>query len=270
MGPYEQLGLASFAAAGYRVSLFTYGRDRSGLLDVELCDARDILLEENVFEDVRRPGTFASYADRFRYRLLQVKETTWVDADVLKVGIPLPDGDYLMGYEDGTFVNNAILRAPKESQLVTILNETASAADPSSVPWGGLGPRLLTSVVKSLHLASEVQPPHVLYPVAYWEVHKLFSPRCREQVEDAIAAASTLHLWNEVMRTAGRDVKHSRPPRGSFLAKAFAEADIAFGDVPELDVHWVEREWGRRLESRRLQMLRWASGLSWSWKQRRN
>jgi hypothetical protein len=238
MGPYEHLCLSSFARAGYRVQVFTYEPDLIVPDGTEWCDARDVLPESMVFENHSQPGTFAAFSNLFRYRLLQLQETTWIDTDVMLVADSLPDGPYLFGFEDPGYVNGAILRAPMSSPFLAYLFDTSTAIEPAEIVWGQVGPKLITEAITRFDLDALVQPADVLYPVHYRDVGMLFDPAQLEVVQERLEHASTLHLWNEILRRGG-PVKQVRPPRGSWLAHAFDSSEIDFGSRFEHDVDWV-------------------------------
>lgn len=84
-----------------------------GTEGVELRDAREIFVQEQVAENSGRPGTFAGFSNIFRYGLLQLFDTTWIDTDVLSTGHPLPSDYCLFGWESRHFINEAILRDPE-------------------------------------------------------------------------------------------------------------------------------------------------------------
>lgn len=238
MSPYEHLCLSSFVRAGYEVKVFTYDPTLVIPLGAQRCDAREVMPESSVFENQRQHGTYTAFSDIFRYRLLQLQDTTWIDTDVILVSDSLPDGAYLFGYEDPGYANCAILRAPSESPFVDYLFDTSVAADHATMNWGDIGPRLVTDAITRFNLQDLVQPSGVLYPVHYREVGMLFDPEQCEAVTERLQHASTLHLWNEIMRRGG-PVKQLRPPRGSWLARAFDSYDIDFGSDFVHDVEWV-------------------------------
>jgi hypothetical protein len=65
------------------------------------------------------------------------------------------------------------------------------------------------------------------YPVRTTEVHQLFLPKFREELQDRIAGADFVHLWNQIWRRA-RIPKDYGPPHGSFLDSVFRSFGIRF------------------------------------------
>jgi hypothetical protein len=74
-------------------------------------------------------------------------------------------------------------------------------------------------------LAQSVQPWAAAYPVRTTEVAKLFLPEHREELEDRVAGADFVHLWNQIWRRV-RIPKEFGPPEGSFLDSMFRSFGI--------------------------------------------
>lgn len=113
--------LASFVAAGHRVTLHAYEA-----LDapdgVEVADANRVLPREAIFRH-EKSGGLSMFADLFRYRMLQMHPgVIWVDTDIFCLK-PFDFKDpYVFGFERTRFrddsVSNAVLAAPAESELL--------------------------------------------------------------------------------------------------------------------------------------------------------
>lgn len=250
MGPYEHLCLSTFVRAGVRVQVFTYDEALDVPDGTVRIDGRDVLDSAAVFENPQQRGSFAAFSNVFRYQLLQMQDTTWIDTDVMLVGPGLPDRPYLMGYEDERYVNGAVLAAPRDSPFLAYLAREAAAIDPAKVRWGQLGPRLITRAVEALGLQGQVLPMEVLYPIAGPDVWRLFDPQSTDEVRGRIDGASTVHLWNEVIRRAGR-VKGARPPRGSYLDEEFRALGVDPGPGEQLDLHWARTTWPSQIAAAR-------------------
>jgi hypothetical protein len=245
LSSFERLSLTSFVRAGYRVALYAY-RELGVPEVVELRDARDVLPESSLFANVDRPASFALFSNWFRYRLMSATGCTWIDTDSVLIGPRLPDSPYLFGWEDDQQINGAFLRFPRGSELQRRLLDAAQVLeDPveRDVPWGTFGPKLLTRTVEDLGLSAHALEVSALYPVHYSDAWRLFDPRslrwCRERAEGAVA----LHLWNSAF--AGRDIKASTPPKGSFIGELMDRHGIE-PVGPEMDAAWVRGGWGGR------------------------
>lgn len=207
---------------------------------VELADAAAVLPESEV---VRYPnGSYALFANRFRYALQAKGLGTWVDCDAYLLR-PL-DGDrpYLVGEDEpGTF-SNGILRLPADSPLIEPLLALfgdrevpfwlpwrariaarwrlfrSGRAGVEAMPWGMTGPAALTALIRRLKLDVDPVPPEVLYPVRWQEAAWVFDPQAT--LAGRISSATqSIHLWNERIR----DQKERPAPPGSFMARLQAE-----------------------------------------------
>jgi hypothetical protein len=226
-GIYERLCISSFLHFDYVVKFYTYD------LTVDLpdgaitMDASEILPRELVFENASSPGSYSAFANLFRYSLIESRGETWVDADVYCLTPTLPEGEYLFGFEDDTWINNAVLRLPLGSIASKRLLDEATR-DPNSPLWGTNGPKLLTRIVRDLCLDSLAQPREIFYPIHFTEIWRLFDPTERDWVEESLKKGRTLHLWNEILRRGGAALKQYPPPEGSWMHDAFVRHGIPF------------------------------------------
>ena len=245
---FSQMCLSSFARHGYDVQLFTFDGTIVMPEGVRRVDAREILAEQTVFANPDRPGTYAAYANLFRYTLLQKQETTWVDVDVLCLG-RLPPTDYLFGFEWRTRVNNAVLRAPRDSELLRTLHEKAAAVPVDQITWGLTGPVLLTQTLADLGLTQLALPRRVLYPIHHIQLWRLWDPAQTSRVQRMVKGSATLHLFNEFLRNCTLPIRDMNPPPGSFMAMQLKAAGLHI-DGPPVDVDWVRTQWRDQLNVR--------------------
>lgn len=252
LGPYERLCLTSFRDHGLDVDLYAYAAPPALPAGVRWRDAAEILPPAAVFENPRQPGTFAAFSNRFRYRLLQERDTTWTDADVLCLRDELPSSAYLFGFEADEYVNSAVLGAPRDSEFLDFLGSEADAMKPDQIQWGQMGPGLVTTAVQRFGLGGCVRAREDLYPIHYEDVWMLFDPRRRAYVEEMARQSYCLHWWNESVRRADPAILRMRPPDGSFMANAFREHAVTFPDgTASVDPVWVRTEWRRSCRSQR-------------------
>ena len=125
----DKLALASFVHRGHAVTLFhTAPKPPTVPEGVVTRPAAE------VFDPDGMPGFApAQTADLFRLHLMRDSDLVWVDTDVLCLRpLTLQSGGWLVGREDGTCINNAVLRMPKSSAALAEL--LAIATDPSQVP----------------------------------------------------------------------------------------------------------------------------------------
>lgn len=227
LSPLEALCIRSFLDNGHAFRLFAYA-DVAGIpAGCERADAREILPESAVFAYSRGQGqgTYAGFADLFRYRMLLDRGGWWVDTDVVCLARDIPEPTISLAREDDTHVNIAVLRFPAGHPAMQAAYDTAVAAG-RDIGWGETGPRVVTELVARMHLEPHLAPTRAYYPVHWSDYTALLVPQRRAWVEDRVAGATFLHLWNEMLRR-GRFDKSSRPPEGSYLHKVYVRHGMA-------------------------------------------
>ena len=226
--PFAWACLASFARAGASLSVFSYDLALSLPPGVELEDARMLCPDESLPERYTANGkpSIATFADFFRYRMIRLTGRCWVDTDLICLAKPAFAGEpYIFCRQADAvstlLVNNAVLRLPPAEPALAELVATAEAAAGHDQKWGALGPFLLTPVLERHGLYGKALEPHVCYPIEPEQFWKPFLPRWRDWVAEAVAGATTLHLWSEAIVWSGFDF-HVCPPEGSWLHERFA------------------------------------------------
>jgi hypothetical protein len=216
--PVEELGLKSMTAFGHPVTLWTYGPIANAPKGVTVADASEILPRSSIISYRGNPRGTKLFANIFRLELLRRGANLWLDADVLLLKpIDLPD-DYIFGWESDRRINNAVLRLPRQSELLTELLAFVSRR-PVVCPWwpawkrswqrataliglergpetialGTFGPKAVTHFVKELGLTALAKSRDVFYPVNYAETDLYFRPGGLESrlTENTHA----VHLW---------------------------------------------------------------------------
>lgn len=244
---YEQLCLRSFIQRGHTVELSTY-HGVMGVPDgVTIRDARASLPLDDDVALMLEQRAYSKVSDILRYRLLDTAERTWVDVDIMLLAEDLPTDLPLFGLEDDHHANTAVLRVVPNSALRDrLLSEThgLDVNDILSAEHGAYSPLLLTRLIDELGLRALALQPAVFYPIASRDLWRLFDPEQREWCDHNLSGAATLHLWNEFLRRG--DVKHRRPPRGSWLDRAMQEHGVPqHGEA--LRVSWVRGPWRQQL-----------------------
>ena len=205
----EKMSMLSFLKHGHEYHLYTYGPIDvpSG---VQVKDANEIipksLLDHSKFKKI------ALFADYFRYRLLTLKGGWWVDTDVICMKPFNFEEEYVFAsevQEAKTWVNNGIIKAPKDSPVMKHCWEQCVAKVPENIKWAETGPRLLTEEVKAFHMWSMVKPEVTFCPIKWTETDKFIRADVDLVIPDA---AYAVHLWNEVWSASKYD-KEKFPTR---------------------------------------------------------
>jgi hypothetical protein len=218
----ERLCLQSFIKNGYDFHLFTYGEIKELPKGVKICDANSIIPKSEVFTFYG--GSYAGFADWFRYELLYKKGGLWVDMDVVCLKPFDFDDDFVFGWQDCDFVNIAVLKFPKAHPLASVLAERCK--DPNkilpgdsfkikvkklkrkylqgnrrnNVKWGESGgPKGFTSLLKEMNLLHFAKPFTCFYPVQPKCWKSFFDDTFKGNM-DFFAGSYAVHLWNEAIR----------------------------------------------------------------------
>jgi hypothetical protein len=231
LGPIAAACLRSFARVGHRLVLHVYDPPSDVPVEVELEDASRTIPRDRIFRH-SKTGSFAAFADLFRYELLANGAGIYVDCDVYCVR-PLQHSDYLFGLEDDSKLNGAVLALPPSSPMLEALRGIART--PGFIPpwfprrrriplqlrklvgapqkvadmrWGAIGPEALTYYAREFGVADRACPPDVLYPLDFRRVSLLFDPDL--SLADLVTKRTTcIHLYAEMIRRHG---KRSIPP----------------------------------------------------------
>jgi hypothetical protein len=204
----EQLSLASFVANGHDVHLYAY-EDLEGVPDgVSVMDGRSVLPEDSIFSfgpDAKfGAGSFAAFANLFRYKLLYEAGGWWIDVDMVCLRHFDIDAPYVFGYEHGTSINCAVLRIEKGSPVAKALYEAALEKG-TDLSWGDTGAKLFTSKVAEFQLEGFAQPSNAFYPVHAWAADVLLHEDEDGSRNALLEGAYGVHFWNSILNWAGRD-----------------------------------------------------------------
>lgn len=237
----ERLCLSSFVAHGHAALLHVYDEPSNVPNGVTLVDASRILPRARLFKHARS-GSFAIFADSFRYRLLLEHGGLWVDTDV----VCLKPFDFttaeIFAWQDERIINNAVLGLPKGHRLAQWMNDVCERPNrlqpydstklrrrkllrqwlPGNalrrVSWGETGPNGLTAAARHLHCTGMALPFWHFYPIPYTNWHTVFDSSLRDN-PGLIAGSHGLHLWNEMSRRSPGFDKNGRFPPDSLFER---------------------------------------------------
>jgi hypothetical protein len=190
----ETLSIKSFLANGHEFHLYLYGSCAGVPEGTIIKDANEIMPKSRI------PAyrCLQIFSDEFRYRLLQMRESWWVDVDV----ICLRPFDFVEPYvfaseiitdcppypNNYMLVNQCVLHAPSDSEFLRRAVDFCESKDPMTFRgyWGGevgMGPELVTDLTLELGLMEYVQPRDVFAPI-----------RCQRTPDDFLNPALNLDL----------------------------------------------------------------------------
>ena len=240
----EQLCIASFLNNGHPFHLYTYENVKGVPKGAQLKDANEIIQESKIF--TTHGGSYAHFADWFRWELLFQKGNFWVDMDVVCLRPFLFDEDFVFGYQNKSLINIGVLKFPAEhkvsrymadkcenphklSHLIRrsgILKGTVKKAfrmlmkkKRSNINWGEAGgPTGFTDVVKQFDMSNLAKPSNCFYPVYPENFMSIFDDTSSGYLEILLKNSYAIHLWNEQLRQRGYD-KNANFSKHSLLEK---------------------------------------------------
>ncbi|WP_395448197.1 hypothetical protein ACHMW7_25520 [Aminobacter sp. UC22_36] len=218
LGPVHAACLRSFLKHGYGVLLHTFERPEDTPDGVEIFDAHQLMKPEEIVQH-RASGSYALASDIYRYRIQREGMGLYVDADMYCLR-PFPVSDCVLGWESDNYLGSAVLKFPQQSKFLAAVIE--SAENPhfippwmssgrrrtlaarrllgrpkhvSRMPWGTIGPHLITYWAKKLNALRQASPIDYFYPLHYEQTKLLMQPGL--SVEDIASPRSYLmHLWS--------------------------------------------------------------------------
>lgn len=233
----DRLALASFRHHGHEVTLYHAGDEPpEGAGGIPCRPAAEVTDVDMLL------GKFAPavVSDMFRYALMRQTPAIWVDTDALCLRPLHPDAQgYLAGYEDGGWINGAVLRLPPDSAALGLLLDGIDDAGfvPDWLPRtvadkvrekrprfrlieacrlspNILGPRALTHVLRQTGEDAHALPQGALNPLPWYHTEVAFNPH------GGVAGwlgpeTRVLHLYASRLRNPHL---RRRPPSGSFIA----------------------------------------------------
>jgi len=219
--PYEQLCIQSFLDNNHDFIVYSYDKLENIPAGAILKDAEEILTKDELFtyKHGHVKGSYAGFANYFRYELLYRKGGWWVDMDVLCLTPSLPSNEIFIAFESNNSINNAILRFPSGHKLMKNCRDEAKRIG-KNAKFAEAGPILLTKLIDTFGFHENVSPSYTAYPIPYDKALDVLIPECANKLLDVVQESTFIHLWGSVLRRAGIS-KNISPPFGSLLRILF-------------------------------------------------
>lgn len=220
LGPVHVACLKSFINHGHKVVLHSYKCPQDKPEKVEFADANLLIPEDQIVRH-RETGSFSLFSNLLRYELLRKELGLYVDCDIFCLK-PIIDAEYIVGFEDNNFINNAVLKLPSKCPA---LMDLCSIRDNNKyfppwlsrtkrwkhrfkglirmggriedLPWGSTGPKAITYFFQEYDLLDFVQPIDIFYPVNYDSTNLLLDQEL-EYTDLITNRTMCIHLWNSL------------------------------------------------------------------------
>lgn len=233
----ERLCISSMAGNGHNVTLYAYS-DIDAPKGVNVEDASIIISRSDVFT-YKKTGSYATFADWFRLRMIAMTGKTWLDADaaLLKPFNP-PDEYFFVGGDHkyfGKSVNNYVIKMPADSDIckdalsyfdspikflkymawhrsvrISAKRAITGSWDLSQFRWGIFGMGVLTDLVKKHDLEG-----YVRYKDS--EVVEGIDTIMSPANNDFLSSVTIAHFFSSGLKN--KDVSIFKPTKGSIHEK---------------------------------------------------
>jgi hypothetical protein len=185
---------------------------------VNKIDASTIVPQDKVFT---YHGQYAGFSDYFRYRMIQLTGTMWVDADTLCLTDKFFEEDeFVFIRESDYLIAGGILQMPQDHILTAYLNKQTEKLIPQlkkfqdKEKWAALGPLLLTKFVKKLKLERHAQPAEKVNVLDHWSKGSDFwDPSKTDEIINDCLKAYSATMFTGTLRARGFDTEQA-PPAG--------------------------------------------------------
>jgi mannosyltransferase OCH1-like enzyme len=223
----EQLSISSFLKHRHEYHLYTYEEVKNIPPGTIIKDGNEILPKDKIFvyQQGWGNGSFAGFADLFRYHLLAKKGGWWADTDIICLKPFDFSSDYIIAssYEGkwGEPANNCVLKMPSNSELALYLVEKCNQMNFETVKFGETGPHLVQKAVRELRLNNYVVSHNIFCPITWravdkivYQPQKLTLKKIIKEAKDIVRPiirpytkigkinnqSYAVHLWNEIWR----------------------------------------------------------------------
>jgi hypothetical protein len=210
MTAIQRLSIRSFLNHGHSVTVFTYG-DLKVPKGAILGDANEFMKEQEIFI---ANGSYAAFADIFRYKMLAASNYIWADADTVCLRPDWDFGDYILTYQEPNKLTNNVLAYPQDCLLAKKLVQ--EAVFENNRIYDHLGPVLITRLVEELELGNKVLPEYVFNPIHWQDFRDTYDPSKLEQVLAKCQDSHAVSLSNYLLKHHNYD--REKLPAGSAVA----------------------------------------------------
>jgi hypothetical protein len=220
----ERLSVSSFIKNGHEFHLYVYNDIRNLPEGTTVKDANTVLPESAIFQGDK--GSYASFSDWFRHKLLYKHGGFWSDMDVVCLKYIDLEDDIVFALESQTLAGTSFFKFPPGHYICGRLAKSFETGNkiqdydnwivktrkcwrkliygkkanlPAKTGWGDLGgPLGFTNILKHEKLFHLKRPTHFFYPIPWRKWYQIFF----EDKFDLrkIGNSYTVHLWNEMMR----------------------------------------------------------------------
>lgn len=221
----EILSLKSFLHYGYSIAVYLYDMNLEVPEGVIKANANYVIPESSAYSV---QGSYSIFSDYFRYKMLSMVDTVWVDMDCicLSDNFPLHDEYFFAPEQINGLVNGAVLKYPMDSEMAKFVLDEYYRLDAKNqyekdpdFKWAITGPWTVTKAVNELKLHDYVYPVNSAYPIDYFDIRYYFEPSLRDAFFRKACCSLIAHCSNVsiTLRKQGEKYDKTVFPEGSAL-----------------------------------------------------
>ncbi len=218
----ETLSIASFLFNGYEYHLYVYKEPKGVPEGTTLKDANEIISEQDVFAYCN--GSYAGFADWFRWELLYKKGNYWLDTDEVCLKPFTFREDVVFGLQSEELAAVGVVKVPAGNEMcrflansckfpnkflpydtfkikkMKFLRKLSKKNKREDIKWGETGgPDGVTKALKHFDLFNSGKPASFFYPIHHHNWKSIFDETFKDGFE-SLSNSYALHLWNEMTR----------------------------------------------------------------------
>ena len=203
----ERLSILSYLEQGHPFHLYVYGPVTNIPDGTLVRNGQEILPAEEIFcyQHGYGKGSFAAFANCFRYKLLCDRGGWWSDLDIVCLN-PLDfPAEHVVGHErrphEAPQVNNALISGPLPVRSCAIALRLVG----KWIDRRCAGARLVRRCCKAMEVLAvpvQVLEPSAFYPINYWQVWDLI------QRQELPTDGWAVHLWHSKWQHQGLNPDH--------------------------------------------------------------
>ncbi len=170
LSPLERLCMESFVRQGHEFQVFMYEPATDVPVGVVVRDAAEIVPATRIMPNQlgQGKGSFAAFADLFRYQMLHELGGWWVDMDVFCLQPFTFEAPYVLGAEDKP-VANGVIKVPRGCEMMQRICRDARQIDLTTVLWNETGD-IVGRAVADLGLMRYVLAAETFSPIVWHEL----------------------------------------------------------------------------------------------------
>ena len=206
---------------------------------VKILDANNIIPENEIvtYKEVGgsnhgQGGSYAGFADKFRWTLMYKFGGCWIDTDVYCIKKFTTPSERVAGelHHDSTnHASTQYLNFTPGNDLMKSFYNHCNSIDCSNINWGDIGPALIDYKIQNCaywkgdgHYAEYLLDYKNFNPIPYWD-WKIFLSESKSDIKKINEIKDSedvycIHLWNEMWRRAGIN-KNDNFPKKSLINK---------------------------------------------------